>query len=351
MIRPSGPCPANIMIVGEAPGEQEERAGEPFVGASGQELNRMLGEAGINRAECFVTNVCRVRPPPYQSKGRWVYNDIGVFFAKSKKDITPEHTCVNACWVKQPIIEGLALLETEIKMVRPNIIIALGNTALWALTGNWGIVRWRGSMLSTSTGIKVLPTYHPAAVLRQWDWRAIAVHDLKRAAKHRDGEPWLEPGWVFHLRPTIAAVDSIINLLLRKLASGPVRLSIDIETKLGHIDCLGIAWSAHDALCIPFMGASSRDHYWPEDIEAYIVSRLYRLLTHPNARCIFQNGLYDTQYIYRSWHFIPRFDQDTMISHHTAFCGLPKKLDFQASMYCKQYVQWKPDRGQWKEGG
>ena len=56
-IRPTGPCPAKIMLVGEAPGEREVAEGQPFVGFSGQELSKMLQEAGIMRSECFITNV------------------------------------------------------------------------------------------------------------------------------------------------------------------------------------------------------------------------------------------------------------------------------------------------------
>jgi uracil-DNA glycosylase family 4 len=62
-VRPSGPTDARVMIVGEAPGAEEERKGEPFVGASGHELTKMLHEAGIARSQCFITNVCRERPP------------------------------------------------------------------------------------------------------------------------------------------------------------------------------------------------------------------------------------------------------------------------------------------------
>ena len=76
-IHGKGPVPARIMIVGEAPGEEEIRRGEPFCGASGSELNKMLGEAGISRGECFVTNVSRERPPK---------NDINLFIAKAKKE-------------------------------------------------------------------------------------------------------------------------------------------------------------------------------------------------------------------------------------------------------------------------
>src|SRR3990167_8868100 len=71
-----GPVPARIMIVGEAPGFEEERSGHPFVGASGRELDKLLHEAGILRSECFTSNVCRERPPD---------NKIEVWLSKVKK--------------------------------------------------------------------------------------------------------------------------------------------------------------------------------------------------------------------------------------------------------------------------
>ncbi|NEU94224.1 hypothetical protein G3N01_24010, partial len=82
-------------------------------------------------------------------------------------------------------------------------------------------------------------------------------------------------------------------------------------------------------------------------MEAELVYRLYKVLTHPRVKVRWQNGLYDAQYTYRHWHFVPRGAQDTMIAHHSAFCGLPKSLAFQASMYCDHYVYWKDDGKTW----
>lgn len=342
-VRPSGPVPARLMLVGEAPGADEEAAGEPFVGASGQELNRMLHDAGVSRSECFTTNVIRERP---------LNNDLDNFIAARKKDITSAHTLLKGKYVKRPVVEGFELLKREITMVQPNVVIAFGNTAMWALTGLWGIMKWRGSMLySTEVPlVKVIPTFHPAAVLREWSWRYVAVHDIRRAARFRNGEPYPDPGWKFIVRPSFTTVCSLLEYLTHEcdsVADGHTfNISFDLETKCGHIDCAGLAWTLKDALCIPFW-----NDYWSEDDEAHIVYLLYKLLTHPKVGVIGQNLLYDAQYTFRHWHFIPRITQDTMLSHHVAFSGLPKKLDFQASMYCDFYRQWKPDKSAWKEGG
>lgn len=321
------------MLVGEAPGVEEERTGLPFVGASGNELDRMLHEAGLNRAECFVSNVSRMRPPG---------NDISEWMYRGKKAPPEGFVQWRGIWVNPAIAVGDALLKKEIAAVKPEVIVAFGNVAMYALTGKYGITDWRGSQLTGESGITTIPTFHPAAVLRQWSWRAAVLADLKRAAKGST-----KPEWFFTVRPSYAQASTKLALLLSDLAHGPKILSFDIETRHGHIACAAVAWSEVEALCIPFMESGHPDGYWPESEEIALIDALRRVLTHSNARVVGQNLLYDAQYTLRWWHFAPRVWQDTMISHHTAFCELPKALDFQASLYCKHYIFWKNDGKEW----
>lgn len=330
------------MIVGEAPGAEEERLGMPFVGQSGGELDRMLQEAGILRSTCFVTNVIRVRPPG---------NDPGVFFARKKSDRTLQHVNYNDKWVLPAVMEGIELLKREIEMCRPNVIIALGNTALWALTGNWGITSWRGSALLATlpTALeykpKVVPTYHPALVLRQWSWRQTAVHDLRRAARHQASRELTPRDYDFIIRPDYGTVLSVLDTLLRELDKGPIDLAGDIETRAGHIDCFGIAWNTKSALCIPFMTMNGDPSgYWTIDEETQIIWRIYQINKHKNfPGWIGQNYLYDAQYQSRWWHFTPKMKHDTMLSHHSMFSNSQKSLGYLASMYCENYCYWKED--------
>lgn len=340
-VKPEGSLSSRIMIVGEAPGAEEEVRNAPFVGASGMELNRMLHEAGISRSECFLTNVARIRPPG---------NDINCYIAKAKKDRTSEHQELLGKWVTKEITDGYALLQREVAQIQPWIIIALGNTALWALTGKWGISKWRGSMLSCSfsTSIKVIPSLHPAAILRSWSDRPAAVQDFRRAKRNCNAHPWVRPAWNFRLRPTFQDVYDILSQLHARLESGEhIRISFDIETRAGHIACAGVAWSRLDCLCIPFMAVEKPAGYWPELEEAEIVHLLARVLTHPRARVVGQNILYDAQYTWKHWRFVPRIDQDTMISQHSIFSDMPKGLDFLASMYCEYYIYWKDESKDW----
>jgi DNA polymerase I-like protein with 3'-5' exonuclease and polymerase domains/uracil-DNA glycosylase len=351
--RGDGPIPSRIFLVGEAWGSEEERTHLPFQGASGQLLNQLLHEAGIMRSECYASNVVNARPPR---------NDIEAWVTKKRKDITPTMIRLRDFWAEPIVLAGWHKLLAELHEVQPNIVVALGNTAMWALTGLTGISKWRGSQLTASIprelyppGLlgpadsswsgKVIPVLHPSAILRDPSQRQLAVLDLKRAAKERSPNVYTNvPEWRFTVRPTFEQATETLRKLTDDVETGLLEwLDFDIETAAGHIECVGISWSLSEAIIIPLMCRERRTGYWSEEEEGEIVYALYRLLTHPRAKVRWQNGLYDAQYTYRWWHFVPRGAQDTMISHHSAFCGLPKSLAFQASMYCDHYVYWKDD--------
>src|SRR5205807_1311987 len=107
-------------IVGEAYGEQEEIEQTPFVGASGYELTKMLDEAGIARADCFLTNVFNLRPPG---------NKIEALCGPKAEAIRGYPALVKARYVRQEFIPEIERLADELTREDPNLIIALGNTA------------------------------------------------------------------------------------------------------------------------------------------------------------------------------------------------------------------------------
>lgn len=344
MLAGCGPAPAKIMIVGECPGEQDILKGIPFSGYSGSELNNQLKEAGLSRNQCFITNVVRIRAPG---------NDVSSFVAEKKKEITENHINLRNKFVLPAVRDGLEILKREIELVQPNVIIALGNLPMWALTGEWGITSWRGSEMECDLPLnlpykpKVIPVYNPAVVLRQWSWRQIAVMDLKRAAREAKYREVIRRDYNFVIRPSFDSALSVLAQLQTQLALGPVKLSIDIETRAGHISCLGFAWSTTEALCIPFMDKDKPEGYWPAQEEAVIVHALYQTLTHPNLVGVGQNFLYDAQYIYRYWHFITNLQRDTMLAHHSCFSNMQKGLDFLSSMYCEHHLYWKDEGKEW----
>lgn len=353
MVPPSGPSDARIMIVGEAPGVQEVLQGKPFVGASGDLLNKMLHQAGILRSECFITNVARERPPN---------NDIGNWIPKAKKHVTPDMVLIRDRRVSPIVAAGMELLWKEISLVDPSVILALGNVPMWTITGKWGIKSWRGSLLSAdnkllSKSVAVVPAYHPAYILRDWSALNISVQDFKRAKEIVDAVAGRESliqtsitdaSYSFIIRPTFTEVADYLSNLKRELDEAPRKLSVDIETRGGHIACLGIAPSQTQAICIPFMCVGKPRGYWEVHEEVAIIQMLRQVLTHPNARVIGQNFIYDTQYIYKHWGFAPNFARDTMLGHHSCYSGLPKGLDYLSSMYCKKHVYWKDEGKNWE---
>jgi DNA polymerase I-like protein with 3'-5' exonuclease and polymerase domains/uracil-DNA glycosylase len=346
-----------VLIVGEAWGADEDILKRPFVGASGCELVRMAKEAGFHsgkttwdnrlgkfaadwsESEFYLTNLVNERPPG---------NDIGEWFSDRKTKPDGDWVRLRDKWVKPNVERGYQALMQEVKTLAPNLIIAAGNTSMWALTDKWGVTKWRGSQLYTlGGGTQIIPILHPAAILRQWRDRQCTVQDLRRAARYRDSR-WTPPQYNFLLRPTYENAIDTLNRLSSRLRSGEsLWLSFDIETRNGHIACAGISWTRRDAICIPFMCAERATGYWPEDQECEIVRRLGQLLTHPLARVIGQNVIYDTQYTWKWWGFSPRVAQDTMISQHAVFSDLPKALGFLGSMYADYYVYWKDEGKNW----
>jgi DNA polymerase I-like protein with 3'-5' exonuclease and polymerase domains/uracil-DNA glycosylase len=327
-----GPQPAKILIVGEAPGKTDEQKIRPFSGDAGGELTRMLNEAGILRSETRITNVCKYRPPQDKLELWW----------STKKKSVPGLVWYEGQQFDPRVIEGIEELYAEIEATNPNVIVPLGNLALWACTGNTGITKWRGSSLSWN-GRKVIPTIHPSAILRKWDWRFLAVHDLRKVARESNSREYPPRVERFTIRPTFQQAKQRLEWLLAELAKGERWLAVDIETKWKTIACFGIAWSKQDAISIPFFTAENPIGYFSLDEEFEIIQLIKEVTTHPNARVIGQNWQYDYQYISRHWFFEVNLWLDIMSEHHVQFPGLPKGLDFQSSLYCPDHVYWKDE--------
>jgi DNA polymerase len=142
-----GPRKAEIMLVGEMAGDQEDRQGKPFVGPAGRELDRALEAAGITRGDVYVTNV--VKHFKFEERG------------KRRIHQTPRKGEIDAC---------VPWLDTEIKIVRPTAIITLGATAAKALLGSgFRLTHHRGELLESELAPVMAATIHPSAIVRDRD--------------------------------------------------------------------------------------------------------------------------------------------------------------------------------------
>jgi DNA polymerase len=136
-----GNIDAELMFVGEAPGADEDVQGEPFVGLAGQLLTRMIGAMGLSRDKVYIANILKCRPDmPAGSSGN--------------RKPTPEEmqTCI-------------PYLHAQIDLIQPKVLVALGGTAVEGLLAKSGIMKLRGTW-HTYRGIPLMPTYHPAYLLR-----------------------------------------------------------------------------------------------------------------------------------------------------------------------------------------
>jgi DNA polymerase I-like protein with 3'-5' exonuclease and polymerase domains/uracil-DNA glycosylase len=326
----AGPQPARILIVGEAPGKEEEEHVTPFYGSSGELLTSMLNEAGLLRTEIRVTNVCKYRPP---------WNKMDLWWSDKKRPIAGLERYEGQQFDPR-VLEGLAELDEEIKRTDPTVIVPLGNLALWATSRNTGITKWRGSSLSYQ-GRKLIPTIHPAAILRKYDWKFLAVHDFRKIKRESLTPAYTFPAKNYAVRPTFEFACEVLDRLQALVNQAPTKLAVDIETRWQTIACIGIAWSRTDAICFPFLTQENPSGYYTLEQECELVTRLRALLSHPNALCIGQNWQYDYQYIARRWFFEVNLWLDIMSEHHVQFPGLPKGLDFQSSLYRPHHVYWK----------
>ena len=337
----TGPTNARIMVVVDAPSAEDARRGRPLQDYAGAEFDRQLHEVGLLRTECFVTTVLR-RP--------WEPETVFRNDRKTAPDRDWTWSTRMKGWAAPALLADLEFLDKEIALIQPTLIIVLGDLGLQALVGQWSVSKWRGSYLQGPGGAVVIPTYAPGKVMANWAWRMYAISDLRRAAKvAREGKPTL-PNYQFLIRPNLETATSTLLQLLARLNQGPVHLACDIETRAGHLACLGLAWSRTEAICIPFMCVERKDGFWGLDEEVELVKLLRAVLTHPNCLVSGQNFSYDTQYIERYFHFVPNLTLDTMLTHHVCFPGTEKALDILSSLYCEHHVYWKDDRKEWPKG-
>lgn len=339
-IQAIGPKPNKLMILGEAPGAEEEKFGIPFVGSAGKELDRMCREIDFPLASAYKTNVFWTRP--INNKLETIFLPQADWKAQNSSLVPslPFRIDNKTHYLPPAFQSELTRLREEIEAVNPNLIIALGATALWSLTGRQNISSVRGTVLqssvsSTSIGRKVLPTFHPAAVLRQWDLRTIVQADLLKAKRQMEFPEVRRPARQILTDPTLQ------DLRAASFAFQQANiLAVDVETRLGQITEIGFASSPQFAVVVPFIKGFN-ENYWKTAAEEIEALRIVKAILQSPVPKVFQNGLYDIQYIWRSWRFPPRnCAHDTMLKHHALFPELQKGLGFMGSIYTEEPA-WK----------
>ncbi len=148
-----GPADAVLVLIGEAPGREEDLQGRPFVGKAGRFLDGALREVGIDRSAVFITSVVKCRPP---------------------ENRTPHKAEIETC-------TGVHL-QRQLAAIEPDVVCLLGATAVRAMLGNVRFREARGTMIAVGER-RYLPTYHPAAAARNPAWARAFQRDLSKLAK------------------------------------------------------------------------------------------------------------------------------------------------------------------------
>jgi DNA polymerase len=310
----------------------------PFVGPSGRELTKMLDQAGIRRADCYLTNVFNLRPQPS--------DDITNLCSSERAGGFPALKAGK--YVKAEYFSEVHRLHRELRELRPNLAILLGNTACWAMLGSTYISKLRGTVRYSSVipNLKCLPTYHPAAVMYQGNLRAVTVLDLIKAKRESEYPEIRRPHRSVYIEPTLTDLEWYYDNFLSKAR----RITFDIETAGSQITCIGFAPDDKSAIVIPFIDYRREGcSYWNNiDDELRAWQFVHKVLDLPQPKTA-QNGLYDIHFLWRGYGITVRnFEDDTMLLHHALYPESEKGLAFLGSVYTDE-AAWKMMRVRGKE--
>lgn len=335
-----------LAIVGEAWGEEEAVWKLPFIGPAGKQLDTILEDAGILRSECFLTNVFNFRPADAAKVVSSNPNDLShICGSKGDADVARGlDPLIPGKYLKAQYLPEVDRLCAELTAIQPNAVILLGNTACWALLNRQAVSKIRGTACISSrlSGLKCIPTFHPAVILRQYDLRHVTVLDFVKAKRESEFSELRRPARYVHVAETVEDIREYKRLYL----DGAARIAFDVETdRRVQITCICFAASIDRVLVIPFVDARKPMGCYFSDLEDELAAwdLVAEILDSP-AEKVGQNGLYDITYAWQQYGMPTRnYAHDTMLLHHALQPESDKGLGFLGSVYTNE-ASWKADR-------
>jgi uracil-DNA glycosylase len=362
----AGARKAKMVIVGEAWGESENQTGGvPFCGAAGAELTRIMLEAlppnkhsgnlrfAITRsgwhqmrevwaceAGIGFTNVAAFQPPS---------NDFNKLLC-SKKELPNDYPSLpslgrgSTAYLRPEHLCQLDRLRDELEQAAPNCIVPAGAIATWAVLGRSDISNVRGtaslgSQNGVAPGVKTLPTYHPSAVIRgRIDWRVICIADFKKAWLESEHPDLIRPARTAIVKPSMEEIIQFSYLVFTGNQTNP--LAVDCETSGHMITCISFAHSPTMAITIPFRSKDGTRNYWASVDDEHMAWNAVRTLLECGRPLVFQNGMYDMQFLIRMGFDLRYAREDTMLLHHSLYPEVQKNLGFLGSIYTNE-SSWK----------
>lgn len=310
-----GPKDAPICFVAEAPAAVEMMRNRPLVGPTGQVFDECLLKAELLRHTCHLANVSRERI----SSGEGL---IGT--AKGRE------------WAND--------LKGRLADVSSNVLVPMGNLALWALTGETSITKWRGSIMESTLmpGRKVVPMLHPAGTLigrGPYVGRYTIVDDIKRAVRESEFPEIRRPQRELIINPSYEAVHAFLDILKDYPLYG-----FDIEIFNFQVSCISFAPSPDLSMCIPFVGDP-----WTETQEAAIWQKIAWAFALPDVLKIAQWLVFDTSFLLTQNRIRVRPPYaDTATAHRILYPDFSSKLEYLCSIYTDE-PYYKDDRKLWSK--
>lgn len=323
--------PVRISFVGEAPSTEELIKGQPLVGPSGRTFNAMLRAANLDRDAFHITNLFDQMIP----------GDGDTEIAKNR-----------SMWLNDAVrvAENFARLTEELALARPNVIVPLGGTALWGFLGETGIAKYRGAVSAATRirpGAKLIPTYHPSAVNRNWPYMPIVVGDFNKA--------WTQSAFPEIRYPKVELLVEPSVDDVRRFAEeckSARKLSVDIETGWGQITTIQFAVPSTPprAMSIPFVDLrKSNKCYWLTAAQELEVWKIVRDVLESPVPKVGQNFSYDFFWLFDKRGIVVRnFRSDTRLRHKVLYPEWPADLGTMGAMYTDIGV-WKMWAGRYQK--
>ena len=322
----TGKLDSEICVIAEAPGEHEVKMSMPLVGGSGRLLWDVLRPHNIGRADCYVTNV-----------------------VKKQVALSTKTDARNP--VKKPELEHWeGLLDWELDYL-PNLkyILALGNFALHALTGDTGITKWRGSVFDCKVGrtqrtVKVIVTNNPAHILRNLAMEPMYKFDIAKLRRVMDGK-FKRHDITGIINPSFDEA----NAYLERLGRDNTPIAFDIEVIANETACVGFANNPRTGICINFRDSTTNRYSLTE--ERLLRERIQGLFRNKGSKFIAQNGSFDCGWLwYKDRIHVPKVWFDTLLAHHTLYPRMPHNLGYLTAQYT-DHPYYKDEGKTWREGG
>lgn len=316
---------AKIMLLGEYPSTEANQSGVAWSGTQGRLLDQLLRQADISRFECLLGFVARERPPG----GDWRF----FFTGKGMQDPKPI------------LMQWLLDLQRDIAEYKPNVIIALGALPLWALTGEWKLSNYRGSLMECSlvAGVKVIPTESPYSVQRMWELTFPVMMDMRKARRQAEFPGMPEDNRVHVADASVGEFLDYAEFLVNDDEVTMIAADTETSNPNNHINRMGYAHSGDFGMSFPLL--NGRMPLCNENEELKVWRAIDEIARCPK-RLVYQNAAYDIPVLYRNNGILhTNLYMDTMIAAHVLWPESKRSLGFLASI-CLDVPAWKHTSGQ-----